>query len=369
MAGRVVTSAAAGTGRGRNRLPAGPTAAVALLAGLVAALAGCDANNGAVSAPPSDTALATPSHSPSVSPAASGVPSRPAPLTGAAVSAAVAARSAVAVVLRSTAGPQDTSGLSAADLVYEEFPTTGASRHVAIYQSRDSGLVGPVGPTMPLDRKVGTVFGGVFAYSGGTTKFVKMLDKAPMTTVNALARPDLFTSRATSAGTTFAQTTTLRSAATKPAAPKTVFSFAAGIGPTATVAPKKATTAIVTTTTGMREEWTHFPDRLWRRTVSGRVLRAADGSAVAVANLVFQLTPYQQVYVKSSTGTTVPSANVLGTGSATVCAATGCIAGSWQRRGYEASTNFFDSKSGAVRLSRGGTWIVLAPTGSTLSLK
>lgn len=366
MTGHVVTSAAA-TRPGRSRRPTGhPTLAVALLAGLIAALAGCDSTSDSVSAPPSQTATVTPSRSTSPSAAASGAASRPAPLTGVAVSAAVAGRAAVAVVLRSTAGPQDTSGLSAADLVYEEFPATSVSRQVAIFQSRDAGLVGPVGPTMPLDRKVGTVFGGVFAYSGGTPKFVKMLDKAPMTTLNALARPDLFTARA---GSTFAQPTTLRSAAAKPTAPKTVFSFASSIGPTASVAPKKTTTAIVTTSTGMREEWTHFPDRLWRRTLSGRVLRAADGSAMAVANLLFQLTSYQKVYVKSSTGSTVPTANVLGTGSATVCAATGCLAGSWQRRGYEASTNFFDSKRSAVRLSRGTTWIVLAPTGSTLLLK
>lgn len=343
--------------------------AMGLLTGLLAAVAGCDSSTGASSSTPSETASVTTSRAASTPPPTSAPATGTAPLTGVTSASTVASRAAVAVVLRTTSGPKETSGLSAADLVYEEFPTTDQSRQVAIFQSHDSALVGPVGATMPLDRKVGTVFDGVFAFSGGTSKFVKMLDKAPMTTINALAHPDRFTFRGTGVGSTFAQTTTLRSAATKAGAPKTVFSFAATAGPSASVTPAKATTAVVTTSTGVREEWTHFPDRLWRLTASGRPLRTGDGATLAVANLVFQITPYQKVYVKSSTGSTVPTADVLGTGAATVCAATGCLAGSWQRRGYEASTNFFDSKRSAVRLSRGSTWIVLAPTGSTLSLK
>ncbi|MEP6462985.1 MAG: DUF3048 domain-containing protein [Frankiaceae bacterium] len=287
-------------------------------------------------------------------------------LTGAAVSTAVRDRPVVVVALRANTGPSETAGLPDADVVYEEFPAADRSRQLAVFQSRNSPSVGPVGPTTPLDRKVATVFGGVLAYSGGTVKFVKMLEKAPIVTVNALAHPTAFLRRGTSTSSTYAPVDSLRSGATKATSPKTVFSFSAGAGPTAGTTPSKATTVTVDVATGFGEEWTHSADRLWHRTERGKALRTADGG-LAVANLIFQVTPYQPVYLKSSTGATVLTPNVLGVGSATVCSATGCIVGSWQRRGYEAGTNYFDRKRSAIRLSRGSTWVVLAPAGSSLS--
>lgn len=347
---------------------------IALTAGVLVAMAACDSGGSATSAP-SPTESAAPSRTPATSPASSRTttptsqpPGVAALLTGIPVALAVRDRVAVALALRATGGPAETSGLSQADVVYEEFPATGTSRQVAVFQSRDAGPVGPVGATLPLDRKVGSVFGGVFAYSGGTAKFVKMLDKAPMATVNALATPAAFLRRG-SPTQTYGVLSSLRATAPRAVKPKTVFAFATTAGPSASVAPTAATTATVTLANGSRQEWTRGADRLWRRTTGAKAVRTADGGELAVANLTFQLTAYQRVFVKSSTGVSVLTPDVLGTGSATVCAATGCIAGTWQRRGYDASTNYFDSKRSAVRLSPGSTWVLLAPPGSTLALR
>lgn len=348
---------------------------------LAAALFGCDSTKDAAAPPLADSATATRPASTTSTPAASRqassapaptastappTPLAQAPLTGASIAAGSRNRPAVAVTLRATTGPQETSGLPAADVVYEEFPASGRSRQIAVFQSRDPAAVGPVGATMPLDRKVGVVLGGVFAFSGGTAKFVKMVQNPPMVTVNALVEPAGFSRRGTDS---YAELSRLRAAFPKATAPKAVLPFAETAGPAAAAVPTKAVAATISLTNGVRQEWTHTTDRLWRRTVGGKVLRTADGSSIAVANLIVQFTPYTRAYLKSSTGATVPTADVIGGGTATVCAAKGCLAGTWQRRGIAASSNYFDSRRSAIRLSRGSTWVVFAPSSSSLTLR
>lgn len=225
----------------------------------------------------------------------------------------------------------------------EESDAPDTVRPLAVYQSRDPGPAGPVGATLPTDRKIAGLLGGALVFSGGTPKFVRLLDKAPMTAA--------------------------RAASTRTKPPPTAVPYATTAGPSASVHPSAARRLTISLATGVRLEWTHQADGSWARSSGGHKVSAADGHPLRFANVIVQLAAYPRTAVKSSTGTTVPTPDVLGSGSATVCGRTGCIPGTWQRRGYEAGTNFFDSRHSAIRLSPGSTWTVLAPTNSSVQLR
>ena len=93
-----------------------------------------------------------------------------APLTGLAVTAAVAQRPAVAVAV---SGP-DPVGLGSADLVFEEM--TSPVRYLAVFQSDEANMVGPVTSTRPTDGQALSVLHPLIGYDGGTASFISVLD-------------------------------------------------------------------------------------------------------------------------------------------------------------------------------------------------
>ncbi len=95
----------------------------------------------------------------------------PAPLTGSNEAGRVAGRPAVAVPVSGA----DPAGLASADLVFEE---SGSSmRYLAVFQSTDAGLIGPVAATLPSDGQLLSALHPVTGYAGGSAPFVRVLDK------------------------------------------------------------------------------------------------------------------------------------------------------------------------------------------------
>ena len=118
------------------------------------------------------------------------------PLTGLPVNdAEAAARPALTVKVENAPESRPQAGLEAADVVYEEQVEGGLTRFLAMFQSTDSELVGPIRSLRPTDPEVVRPFGGLFAYSGGTKKFIDMLHATPLQDIGFDTMPQLYDKR------------------------------------------------------------------------------------------------------------------------------------------------------------------------------
>ncbi len=309
----------------------------------------------------------TPSASVSPSPSASPTPSASAgpiaPLTGLPVSRSVADRPAVAVPLTGSS-PQ---GLSDADVVYEE--VTSPLRYIAVFQSRQARVVGPVGSTRPADGQILSVLRPLVAYDGGTASFINVLDHTRVVDLGYATHSSLYQDG--SAGLTTSTRAVMHAA--HASAPPELFSYRSGAtgDALATSGQFRASAVTIEFPGGYgRQRWVFDSRRdLWRE-VSG-------GPPVSVANLIIQKVPYKTVYLSRKYHLTVPSARVLGRGGKNSVEAFSGIAdtgatgpqglaarGEWAKPGLRYVTDFLDANGFPMDFQPGPTWIVLAPPGT-----
>jgi hypothetical protein len=274
----------------------------------------------------------------------------PAPLTGVPVDDTVARRPALAVTVGSEPAPK---GLDRADVVIEEITTP--VRYVALYQSRDATLVGPITQTRPVDAQLLPVLRPVVAYSGGPSGFVQQLQKAGVTDVGYLTHPSSYQA---SASGLYAATATLYGQADGAPAPPPLLTFATSGQSFATSGAVPAREVVVTMPDAPTQRWTYVPAaRAWQR----------DGMGIRVSNLILQEVPYKQVELRHGKGVFVPSARVLGSGRSTVLSGPAAASGQWLRPGPKQVTNYLDAADVPLRLAPGPTWVLLVPPGSKVA--
>ncbi|MQA82583.1 MAG: DUF3048 domain-containing protein [Streptosporangiales bacterium] len=336
--------------RTRRRL-AGVTAvaAVAVLA------SGCAAAGGGERETPATPLWSSASASPSAT--ASAEPDGPvAPLTGLAVDADVAERPAVAVAVADRAGHAAPRGLSAADLVYEEYDGTRSRHLVAVFQSKDARRVGPVDMTRPVDVKLLPVLRAAYAYAGGPTGFVSQVTSAGIAAVSAADRPSAF--RGSGSSTETSTTRVLRVVDGDVGPPPGVLGFADPGDPLAEETERASRVRVAVP--GQRDQvWTYdTAGSRWRRT-------GGDGVEVSVANLIVQRTPYKTV-VNKHVGS-VESALAVGRGSCVALSRGQTASCTWSRPGRERQTNYSDSTAAPLGLQPGSTWVLLIPPGTTVT--
>ena len=141
---------------GVRRPPATVTPGVLAALAVLCALAG-----GCARAPALSQSAQGRTASPTAATTAPAAPvGHPAPLTGSNEAGRVAGRPAVAVPVSGA----DPAGLASADLVFEE---SGSSmRYLAVFQSTDAGLIGPVAATLPSDGQLLSALHPVTGYAG-----------------------------------------------------------------------------------------------------------------------------------------------------------------------------------------------------------
>lgn len=291
------------------------------------------------------------SPSPSAPPVATPAPTRPAvplaPLTGLPAVPGRPARPAMAAIIGVTAGAAAPGGLSDADIVYEEYAEGGLLRLVAVFHSRDAAVVGPIISTRPTDPRVLEVFHGCLGYAGGSTGFVKELTASG---VCQILSPSF-----TSTARLYGQVPRGR------AAPPPAFVYAeAGQGLAARgVTPARALT--VKTPGSATQTWTYdITARLWRSTVGG--------AAVSAASVVVLTMTYRPIVVHSPLRT-LSGAAVFGQGAATVVSGAQSVKGSWYRPSPKTLVNVVDGAKQVVHLAPGRSWVLFAPTGSSVVVR
>jgi hypothetical protein len=338
--------------------------------GMITALVGCSAATAAAPAsaqtrPPSATAApgsATGAAATAAGATGSAVGSGSvAPLTGLSVTAAIAQRPAVAVVVAGS----DPVGLGSADLVLAEM--AGPVRYLAVFQSAEASTVGPVTSTRPTDGQALSVLHPLTGYDGGTTSFVSVLDASKIIDEGYAGHASLYSGGSGGSGGPTVSTAALAAAGRSDGPPPELFGYRQ---PGDSLA-----SADETHPTSVRVEAPGEPAEQWNFDAgTDRWVQTAGGPRVSVANLVVQIVSFKTVYLSRKYGQTVPSALFTGKGAVTVFSGTvpgesggTSAAGSWAKPGITTVTNYFDTAGQPMSFEPGPTWVVLAPAGTRTS--
>ena len=332
--------------RGGGRVRTRDAVTLTLVAAFLAACGGAKS--------PEPSSSISDSSSPSVSPSPTVVvpPAGYAPLTGLPMtSAAAVARPIVAVAVAIVPGAAAPKSLGSADLLYQEFDRTGRSRVLALYQSADAQLVGPVADTAPVDiRLLAPMAVPVYAFVGGPTGFVAQARADVVTPRSALTVPALFHS----AGGLFTSTSALRASAPRSLpAPPGLLSFDA-----VPAASAKGATKVTKVTIAVPGQ----PSQSWAW--SGKAWIGPGG--LSRTNLVIQTVLYKTL--TPSKGAAVASATVIGNGASTVLAANLAVKGTWGRPALLQTTSYADSAGLPFSLQPGPTLVLLVPAGTKVTL-
>ena len=310
-------------------------------------------------ASPSPSSSASPSSSPSAHSAAS----RPlAPLTGLlASSSAAAGKPAVALDLTGS----DPSGLTSADLVFQEF--SSPVRYIAVFQSKQA-TAGPVTGTQPTDKQALTVLHPLIGYAGAAAPFfITNLDKSQLKDAGYGGHPSLYTTG--TQGLT-SSTQAIMSAITGETAPPQLFRYrgaSSGADTLAASGVSRPTSARVTIPGYGTQEWT-FSQRhnAWQL--------SSGGPWVRVANVVVQTVPYKTVGINAQAGRSAQVAQVIGRGHTEVLSGTAAggsggtaASGTWAKPHVRDVTAYLETDGSPMAFQPGPTWIILAPPGTTVS--
>jgi len=310
--------------------------------------------------PAGTTSLATPSASPSATAISSNRPLQP--LTGLpAASTADAARPAVALTVSGT----DPTGLSSADVVYEEI--SSPTRYIALYQSRLSVTVGPITTTNPTDRGVLAVLHPLVGYDGADAGyFIRLLDATKIKDAGYSSYPSLYTSGAAGLATTpQALSAGVHGATTPPP----IFQYR---GP--------ATNATTLAATGVTRP-SHFTitipgqgSQTWNFNSHTNRWSPTGSPAFSAANVVIQDVTYKTINIRPKKGIYTSAATVTGTGhtqvfSGTAPGGTGgtTATGTWSKPHTTSVTNYFDTTGAPMAFQAGPTWVILAPPGTHIT--
>ena len=295
-----------------------------------------------------------------------------APLSGRPVDEEAARRPAISIKVDNSPDGRPQSGLEKADVIYEEKVEGGVTRFIAVYQSQDSELVGPIRSLRTTDRPVVSAFGGVFVFSDGVAFTLNRLKGAP---VVAISERDDAAAFINPKGrrrpyATFAATPRLRREAGKEAKPPSAaFSFLtegeafapAGVAPAA-----KASINYGGRTTGSFE-W-DASTGTWQRSSNGAPHLLVDGTRLTFTNVIIQKVGYRKVGYNDSSKHPVEEAVVVGDGEAIVLSGGKQVKARWSKASAEAMTVFTDSSGTPIKLLPGATMVALAPTTAPITV-
>jgi hypothetical protein len=295
-----------------------------------------------------------------------------APLSGRPIDEDAAKRAVVSVKVDNSPSGRPQAGLEKADLIVEEKVEGGVTRFIAIFQSQESELVGPIRSLRTTDRPVVSAFRGVFAFSDGVAFTLNRLKGAPVVTVTERDDAAAFVNPKGRHRpyATFAATARLRREAGADAQPPAAaFPFLAegeAFAPAGATPATKASINYGGSTTGSFD-W-DAATGTWQRSSNGRPHLLVDGTRLAFSNVIIQKVGYRGVGYNDSSKHPVDEAVVVGEGDAIVLSGGKQVKARWSKPSNEAMTTYTDSSGAPIKLIAGPTMIALAPTSAPISV-
>jgi hypothetical protein len=288
------------------------------------------------------------------------------PLTGVDPEGEVPNRPALAIKVENLPSARPQTGLSWADIVYEEPVEAGITRFIAVYQCQDAERVQPVRSARLTDPDILVQFGRpLFAYSGGVAQVTQAVRQARLIDVNASTaiganayqrdpqrqRPhDLYTS-------TRELYRAARSRIRTAGPPEPVFAYRSG------------------RPTGRRVQEIHLPfssssDVSWRWSPDQRAFVrfhgsdphvSSDGTQFSARNVVVQVVKIVLSDIVDVNGVRSPEVVATGSGEAYVLRRGRIVTGTWSRPRLGDVTRFHDANGEEILLTPGNTWVELLP--------
>jgi hypothetical protein len=284
------------------------------------------------------------------------------PLSGLEAEAgAVPDRPAVAVKVENLPAARPQTGLSWADIVYEEPVEANITRFIAVYQCQDASHIEPIRSARLTDPDILVQFGRpLFAYAGGVPKVVDAIKAAGLVNLSDRRVPEAFhrDPNREAPHNLWTNTQELYAVAGDPTGiPEPVFKYA-----------KKAKGG--SPVSEIHIPFSSYSDVRWAWSSSQkRFLRfhgsephtLSDGTQVSSVNVIVQFVRIEMTDIVDVNG--APSPRVISTGSGRAYLLRGgkLVEGTWSRPSLDDVTVFKNSKGRQVSLLAGNTWVELVP--------
>jgi hypothetical protein len=269
-------------------------------------------------------------------------------------------------------GARPQTGLTTADVCFEEQVEGGITRFACVWQSRDTGAVGPVRSTRTTDIAIVSELNRpLYAFSGGNTAFLAAIRAAPIVDVGADAQAGAYYRAGPKSAphNLFTKVTTLYTLAPAGAGPPpSLWPFRA-VG-----APVAAAGAVADSHVDMKFPGAGGPSVTWdwdpasqtyKRGENGTADVTTDGGQISAANVIFQYVNYPIVGYQVEGP--IPMAQLVGQGEAVIFSGGTMVKANWSKATAAAVTTYTDATGAPIALTPGQSWVELAPVGSALN--
>ncbi len=274
-----------------------------------------------------------------------------------------ARRSALAVKIDNVGAAIPQTGIERADVIYEEMVEGNLTRLISVFHSDVPDAIGPVRSIRTTDIDVLAQFNRpLLSASGANSGVLDRVAGADLIDVNANRVPSAYyRSRSRSAPhNMYVNAYPLYLAAnSRGGLPRPIFNYRRPGEPVVggVSAPNGVEVAFGRTTASFA--WVGGADG-WARTQDGRPHTVASGDQLVVDNVVVLRVDYGA----SPADFGSPHAHTTGASAAHIFTAGKRISGTWSRTSPEAPIELKDSAGRPIRLTRGRTFVQLAPPGS-----
>ncbi len=290
------------------------------------------------------------------------------PLTGLpAPGGRVPPRPALAVKVENLPQAWPQSGLSTADVVYEEPVEGGITRFIVVYQCHDASRIEPIRSGRLIDPNIVSQYGAhpLFAYAGAIGPVVTKVDSSSLVDVGIFRAPlsaywrdgDRYAPHNLVSDTAVLYAGGVAQHAPQ-VAPAPVFQYGA--------LPAHSAAATVNVNYLYSDlTWTWLPRQAeWLRSYAGAgpATRGEGGDITATNIIVMKVVMYPSPYVEDATGIHENQLVLTGSGPAQVFRDGAVITGHWARPSLNDDTRFLDARGDPIPLQPGPTWVELVPT-------
>ncbi len=270
-------------------------------------------------------------------------------------------RPALAVKIDNVDRARPQVAIDRADVVYEEMVEGRLTRLIAIFHSDLPNVVGPIRSVRTTDIDVLAQLGvPLLAASGANPGVLAVVADAELVNVNALVAGGAYyrSSGRSAPHNLMARPADLYEAADgRGGPPPALFEYRApGQEPGGTT-----TGGVAVDFGSARVSYAWSDDnRGWQRTQNGSAHRTSDGTRLTPKNVVVLETAYGTSAIDAES----PEAHTVGSGRAYVFTAGRLIVGNWGRSTAGEVIRLTDNNGNPIGLTRGQTFVELAPTGS-----
>jgi hypothetical protein len=300
-------------------------------------------------------------------PTSTTAPQPVAPLTGLPdPSGASLTRPALSVKVENTPDARPQAGIDQADVVYEEVVEGNITRFVTIYNSSIPDTIGPVRSVRQQDPDIVWPIGGIFAYSGGTSGNVDLINQAPVHAVDETAADANGAMERNAPGqpprqaphNLYGHGPQLLALGGQPVPPPPLFQYLPPDSPR--VVADAVTSAHIGFTAGYDPTYTwDDASSTWKRALDGAPATVVGGAQIAPTNVVVQFTNYDGV----------SNAQTIGEGDVWIFTDGTLRTGRWVRPDVTQPARYVDALGVPILLRPGRTWVELLPVGSTVDVQ